>query len=36
MERKEFLLWHSGLKLRLQWLRMWQRGMFDPWLGAVG
>ena len=35
-EAGEFLLWHSGIKIQLQWLRsLWRRG-FDPWPSTVG
>ena len=34
--RMEFLLWHSELSIRLQWLGLLQRCGFDPCPDAVG
>ena len=30
------MLWHSGLRPRLQWLQLLQRCRFDPWPGPLG
>ena len=32
----EFLLWHCGLRIQLQWLRLLWKHRFDPWPSAVG
>ena len=34
-QSEEFPLWHSGLRIRLQQLRLLQRCVFDPRPGAV-
>ena len=33
---KEFLLWHNGLRIQLQWLRSLQRHEFNPQPGKMG
>ena len=33
---REFPLWHSGIRIQLQWLGSLWRCRFNPWLGTVG